>query len=530
MTAGARSGWARHGRGRRNRGWGGRGRGEEGSVIVILAVALPVLIVFAALSVDVGGWYARGLHLQRTADAAALAGVVWMPDYQQARTVALAEAAQNRVTPSSTITVNVSQDGNNLQRLTVAITDTDAPRYFSGVFRGRQTLTRTATAEFVVKVPLGSPKNTFGTGDLNPGTAQDENFWAAVNGYCAGHESGDLVMARNESLTVATGPAVQCNNGSAQTADYDPDGYLYAIRVPSAQPSLKLEVYDAGYDNTGSSPDLNLTPTFAPENQAVSTVYEVYDRDDTPLDTGDNPLLSTTTVTAANNATFKNTWFRLRTWTSPAAGTYYLRVKTSVQTGESRASNGFGLRAFTGSTFTLCTTIAGDTGYSANCPQVHGVTDMSIYASLGGAAGSTATFYLSQVDAVHAGKTMRIQLFDSGEGASRIEVLTPAGAPATFDWTTLCNPPTPPSGSVCGATGVTSLDVSGTGPQPYSGLVGSSKYNDRKITLSIKLPAGYPAAYGGKVWWQIRYTVGSTATDRTTWSVNIVGDPVHLVG
>ncbi len=508
----------------------GRGRGEQGAVIVILAVALPVLIIFAALSVDVGGWYARGLHLQRTADAAALAGVVWMPDYQQARTVALAEAAQNAVRPTSTITVNVSQDETNLQRLTVSITDTNAPRYFSGVFRGRQTLTRSATAEYVTKVPLGSPKNTFGTGNLNPGTADDENFWAAVNGYCAGHESGDLVMARNESYTIATGPAVQCNNGSAQTADYDPDGYLYAIRVPSAQPSLKLEVYDAGYDNVGSSPDLNLTSSLAPENQVVSTVYEVYDTDDTPFDSGDNPLLTTTTVTAANNATFKNTWVRMHTWTSPAAGTYYLRVKTSVQTGESRASNGFGLRAFVGSSFSLCTTISGSPGYSASCPQIHGVSDMSIYASLGGAAGSTATFYLSQVDAVHAGKTMRVQLFDSGEGASRIEVLTPAGAPATFDWSTLCNPPTPPSGSVCSGTGVTFLDVSGTGAQPYSGLIGTSKYNDRKITLSIKLPATYPAGYGGRVWWQIRYTVGSTSTDRTTWSVNIVGDPVHLVG
>jgi hypothetical protein len=27
----------------------------------------------------------------------------------------------------------------------------------------------------------------------------------------------------------------------------------------------------------------------------------------------------------------------------------------------------------------------------------------------------------------------------------------------------------------------------------------------------------------------VRYTVGTTPTDRTTWSVNIVGDPVHLL-
>jgi hypothetical protein len=27
----------------------------------------------------------------------------------------------------------------------------------------------------------------------------------------------------------------------------------------------------------------------------------------------------------------------------------------------------------------------------------------------------------------------------------------------------------------------------------------------------------------------VKYNVGSTTTDRTTWSVNIVGDPVHLL-
>jgi hypothetical protein len=50
------------------------------------------------------------------------------------------------------------------------------------------------------------------------------------------------------------------------------------------------------------------------------------------------------------------------------------------------------------------------------------------------------------------------------------------------------------------------------------------------MTLDIALPPNYTTLYAGKVWWQIRYTIGSTPSDRTTWSVNIVGDPVHLVG
>jgi Flp pilus assembly protein TadG len=500
-----------------------RAQDEGGYVIVIVAMVLPLLMVFAAFAVDVGGWYARALEIQRGADAAALAGVVWMPDYQKAQTVALAQAAENGLSPGGDVTVDVTDDPNNVQRLTVSITDADAPRYFSSVFGGRQSITRSATAEYVLKVPLGSPKNTYGTGDLLTGSNR-ENFWAAVNGYCAGHESGDRRLSRYESYSTATGPTAQCNNGSADSPDYDPNGYLHAIELPVGRTSLKLEAYDAGYNTSGSTPDQPVTS----ESQAVTTVFQIYDTDNTPLDTSDNPLLSTITI-PTNAASYKNAWVPLYTWTNPRAGTYYVRVKTLAQASESRASNGFGLRAYTGSSFSTCTTISGQAGYSASCPQVHAVSDMSIFANLGGSSGSTATFYLAQIDAVHAGKTMRITLFDSGEGAQKIEVLDPKGAPATFSWSTPCSPPTPPSGA-CSGSNATSLDVSGTGAQPYTGLHSNSRYNDRKVTLDIKLPANYATIYGSKVWWQIRYTVGSSATDRTTVSANIVGDPVHLVG
>jgi hypothetical protein len=33
------------------------------------------------------------------------------------------------------------------------------------------------------------------------------------------------------------------------------------------------------------------------------------------------------------------------------------------------------------------------------------------------------------------------------------------------------------------------------------------------------------------LWWQIRYNFnsGTPVTDRTTWSAEVIGDPVHLV-
>ena len=52
----------------------GRRRREDGSVIVIFAVWLPVLVLVIIFVVDVGNWFVHKRHLQLQADAGALAG------------------------------------------------------------------------------------------------------------------------------------------------------------------------------------------------------------------------------------------------------------------------------------------------------------------------------------------------------------------------------------------------------------------------------------------------------------------------
>jgi hypothetical protein len=59
---------------------------------------------------------------------------------------------------------------------------------------------------------------------------------------------------------------------------------------------------------------------------------------------------------------------------------------------------------------------------------------------------------------------------------------------------------------------------------------GNSRFNGCWITIQIPIPTTYTAAQQG--WWKIRYNmtgVGATATDITTWQVEIRGNPVHLV-
>ena len=48
--------------------------GEGGAVVVMVALWLPVLLVFMTFVVDMGNWFVHKRHLQMQADAGALAG------------------------------------------------------------------------------------------------------------------------------------------------------------------------------------------------------------------------------------------------------------------------------------------------------------------------------------------------------------------------------------------------------------------------------------------------------------------------
>ena len=86
-----------------------RVRGEEGYVLVLTALLLLPLLAVTGLAVDLGAWYARAAAIQRAADAAALAGVVYLPDLGAATTRAESVAAANGFADDGRITVDVTQ-------------------------------------------------------------------------------------------------------------------------------------------------------------------------------------------------------------------------------------------------------------------------------------------------------------------------------------------------------------------------------------------------------------------------------------
>lgn len=519
-----RNGRSVHPRSVRATRWHRATHAEGGYLIVMTALALLPIMIFVSFSVDVGAWYARASKLQRTADAAALAAAVWMPDLTKATSVATATAAKNGISSGGNITITVAAVTGDTHKVKVTIVDSKAPQFFSRLLMGPFTITRAATARYEQSIPLGSPNNFFGTGDLMSGAAR-ENLWAAVNGYCATKESGDPRLAYwDNSYKSGTGYECNGNSGAFVNPNYDPNGYIFEIKMPktSVPTSVDVQVYDGAYDaGSASDPDLALK-----SGSSTTTTFKLYGtgNNTSPLS---NTLLATSTANSSSS-TWAG-WKSVGTISNPCAEcVYYLQVYTAASEANSYTANGFAVRAVQNGTWSACSTISGSSSpaYSAGCVQVYPREMMSVFANL---SGTTATFWLASIDAAYAGKQMSVTLFDPGEGAAKIEILDPNGAVTNFNWTTPCNPPTAATGG-CSGSNVAFLDPSPTGAaKPYTRLSSSSVYSDRELTLSLTLPANYATLYGTNTWWRIRYTVGSSATDRTTWGVSVNGSPVRLI-
>jgi hypothetical protein len=341
-------------------------------------------------------------------------------------------------------------------------------------------------------------------------------------------------------------------------AEYNSNGYFYGIKF--AQPvsgTVNVQVYDPGF--CSSSPDSGSSGT------SFTTTFTLRAPGSNPPSA---PVIATNSYGYNANC---GVWTTVGSISNPLADTYYLQVQANYNAGNSRSgSNAFAIRASVGAwnnATSPCTQDAADANFSpANpqCPNVFGYGAMGVYANI---AGAQPQFYLAQTTPADNGKKMQIDLFDPGEGAQALQIITPNNQVIPFTWEVLCwNPAQNPCTDVAptggwsgtsstlntglsyplgppgvGAGGVLSeaLDVwgntNGSGaswnpqPGPYRGS--TSKYSDRVIRLLVQLPNDINAAYGGATWWKIQYSTrpGGSPTDRTTWTVTMKGSPVRLI-
>ena len=362
-----------------------------------------------------------------------------------------------------------------------------------------KTTTTTTTTTSPVIAPDGS-------------SLASQGFWGAVITKGGERQNGDQFDPFNDSLNGRNNP------------DYDPNAIDYTVIIKGGNGRVKL--FDPTFCAMGSNGSGGYMGAgdhwIGGSTNPVTTKYELWNENNTPYSFTDDTLVATTGSTFAgevqadysqtafgnppggltdcSGAAYHNSWYSLASGLAP--GTYRLNVSTNAAGNNStNAENMWSIW------------VSSDAQ-----PRVYGEGRMVAYNNL---VGGIQQFYLAQIDAVHAGKTMRILLFDPGDvsGNAFLRILSPNGNNynyATFSYT---------ADNGRSGNNVTQIQTANAG---------GSYYNDSLITIDIPLPSNYgagglkPPGETEDGWWKIEYQVNG-GNDTTTWQVSIRGSPVHLV-
>ncbi len=342
-----------------------------------------------------------------------------------------------------------------------------------------------------------------------------QGFWGADITKGGSRENGDQFDPANDNLKGTSNP------------EFDGKGVDYSVVI--AGPNGQVQLFDPTFCETGSVPGSGNYGAgdhwIAGSANPVTTNYKLYNINGTPFDTSDDIQVATSAnlfadktqadysgdfgvpshagLTDCSADPYHNAWYQLAS--GLPAGTYRLNVTTNVAGNNSTNAENMWSAWVTSST---------------GASQVYGQGKMVTYTNL---VGGTQLFYLAQIAAVHAGKTMEIKLFDPGDvsGDAFLRILSPNGNAynyASFSYTA--------DNGRSGPAGTTQIQT--------ASAVSGSFYQDALITIEVPLPVTYgatgltPPGETGAGWWKIEYTVNG-GNDTTTWQVDIRGNPVHLV-
>ncbi len=127
-----------------------RASGEDGVVLVWTALMMIVLLALTGWAVDYSHWNDERTHMQKAADAAALAGAVYLPD-DPAGAFAAAKSIAAKNGYSSGVSTAV---GTNVNQLKVTINTSVKNSFAVAVGIGTTNLSRRATSEYESSKPL----------------------------------------------------------------------------------------------------------------------------------------------------------------------------------------------------------------------------------------------------------------------------------------------------------------------------------------------------------------------------------------
>jgi hypothetical protein len=561
-------------------------RHEGGFVLVWLALMITALLGIAGLAVDVANWYFQANRQQKAADAAALAGAVFLPaDTTQAYSTAGSLADKNGYKNGVSATTVTAQQESKPTRLRVTITRT-VNNFFGGLLGvGNTTISRTSVAEFAGPVPMGSPSNVFGNEPPADGqwssVTGNSSFWVNVAGAQTTKVSGD----QHQAAACASG-VDGCSSGT--NVDYfslsgapDPQyqGYFYNVRVMNPPPGQKLaiEVFDPAFVQVGdtctssflnsataidpvryatgpNSPyctgDHKINATCNPPDQSCLpvTTFTFRAPDNTPWSLTDNPVISTGSCATRTYQPFQGDlgpkingdptfasyfrkWARVCEIPATDVQTYLTSVggiyeDFLIQLRTNASTNNQSAPGAGHNRLSIRGALI-DSGGSINgsAVSINASQTMALYAN---ATGADTRFFLARVLPGADGQVLNLQFFDIGDAS----VVSCGSPPCSATGVLTVLPPAEYASSFSNCT-YTPPGSSTYSSMPGCSVTSTSAFNGKLIKVRIPLPTGYTCNTSSVTgcWVKIRYTFPASvqAADTTTWSASIEGDPVRLV-
>ena len=530
-------------------GW----RSEAGFVLAQSALLLVPLLIFAAFATDIGSWYLEGHKAQRSADAAALAGVVHLPDIVAAEQAARDAAARNGfldATPGNNSDfetgpvpqVRVTTFGGEGMEVEIR---TEATAYFGQLVMDSIEVERYGVAEYIQPVHLGNPTSGLGTGDIDETALglPNDKMWLAVTAYCSDHEQGDPFAVgyydgpdtHHGHRTCGTNPGDVFPEASPNPT-HDPDAYVFVVEYQPGSPAVDIDVYEPGIgcSDSGDTGDSAAGPilNFEIYGPSQTTDHEGFIAANAPLATRSFDWDSC----IDNSPNGDGWWSLLNSGPVPGSegGYYYVKVGSRNPTSadsfpgdsfwQENGLNSFSLRALRSGDTQLCAYSTSDT----TCPQVYALEWLPLYREI---PNNESPFYLAEIDESHAGERMIVTFFDAAEGIDNLQFVDSNGTAMPFSWRYSDQSDGGLTGGDYFETGLAaSTDTctwGATSGNPCLDTSNRDDWNDHFVQVVVQIPDGYTC--GTDCWWQIRYVTGGTPTDRSTWSILLEGDPVRLV-
>ena len=185
--------------------------------MVWMALTLVTLTAFAGLGLEYSRWNNLSNRIQKAADAAALAGAVFMPENvgNKAFNTAKTTASYNGFTHGTAGVTIATAAGTLPNQLKVTISVPTKNPWGQLVNYNSTTITRTAVAEYQLPQNLGSPENTYGNDPES--LATQPQFWGNMFGPSSEKAKGDAIQSvgasANATLCTARQLPGHCQQG-----------------------------------------------------------------------------------------------------------------------------------------------------------------------------------------------------------------------------------------------------------------------------------------------------------------------------